>query len=315
MDLLAPRAAERGLELVRDLRPDVPTWIHGDPGRLRQVLLNLGGNAIKFTESGQVALIVELEEDSAHDVVLLFSVRDTGIGVRADRQEAIFESFTQADGGTTRQYGGTGLGLGISRRIVELMGGSIWVRSEFNEGSTFRFRVKLTHAEAVSFETMPTRMTVSSTTEESPSLEARVLLVEDHPVNAMLAGKLLENLYCDVTLAQNGQEALDLIEETSFDLVLMDVQMPVMDGLEASRRIRELEHGTGAHVPIAAITAHAMRGDRARCLEAGMDDYITKPIKADEIRRVVEKYVGLLEVDMQPPQTLTKAIRRPRRAA
>jgi len=443
---LAPRAAKKHLELICSIHPEVPHRLRGDPVRLRQVLVNLTGNAIKFTEKGEVVVAVKVEKREDRRASLLFSVQDTGIGIHEDRQEGIFASFTQADGTITRKYGGTGLGLTISKQIIDLMGGEIWVESEVNRGSTFNFRVDfevtrrrlrparggagetpssarlertladkrilivddnatnrrmlsqilkswgclpqsaadgaaaldmLRAASAQSrpfdlvvldvhmpemdgfqvecaiaadsaygqpkivflsslgsrsgsarrrksdravFLTKPIKQSVlfdalqaafdeevvfeESTQDEprcistSPSggtdgdcrrYEARILLVEDNPVNRRVAeGMLLKGRH-DVTVAENGRLAIEILEHMSFDVVLMDVQMPEMDGFETARRIRADQRYRG--LPVIAMTAHAMKGDRERCLQAGMDDYITKPLDADSLLRMVEKWV------------------------
>ncbi len=422
-DALAVRAHEKGLELACRIKPDVPRFLTGDPGRLRQILVNLLGNAVKFTEEGEIVVQCEVAADGKDPVGLHFSVSDTGIGIPAEKLESIFESFSQADGSMTRKYGGTGLGLTISRRLVELMGGRIWVESPSSSGvgSTFHFVVELgigaepttqterfgtadlegiralivddndtnrqilrdmlsgwgiSHDEVADglgaleamedatkkgepydlllmdgqmpridgFETSERikanakltgaiiimltsvdlrgaiarckqigisaylikpvkqpelldaiRMVLSPEgsdnqkdnadvvvleriREQRQRQSSRILLVEDNYINQRMTQKLLENQGHRVTIAENGQKALDTLEEDMFDLVLMDVQMPVMDGWEATRVIREKEKSTGRHIPVIAMTAHAMKGDQEKCLEAGMDDYISKPI-------------------------------------
>ncbi len=421
---LALRAHEKDLELNCQIRPDVPEILLGDSGRLRQIVINLVGNAIKFTERGEVTLRVEQESMEGDTVSLHFSVSDTGIGVSTDKQASIFEAFTQADGSTARRYGGTGLGLTISRRLVELMGGRIWMESEPGQGSTFHFsarfgvgqkmhkadcmeqpslagvgvlvvddnatnrhilqdvlrqwQMEATLAENANtalrkleeaagrgapfslvltdtqmpvtdgFELVerigrnpelgrPGIIMLSSAGEGSdrvphePGVQARlskpvrqselretivriltekgvlvarasmgdapsdaakktprILLAEDNAVNQKLAVRLLQKHGYEVVVAGNGREALAAIEKESFDLVLMDVQMPEMDGFEATQTIREQERQTGHHLPIVAMTAHAMKGDEERCLRAGMDSYVSKPINSAELFAVIE---------------------------
>ncbi|MDH7488301.1 MAG: PAS domain S-box protein [Anaerolineae bacterium] len=430
MKALAVRAHNKGLELAMDIPVHVPDALVGDPGRLRQIVANLVGNAIKFTEQGEVVLFVECAEETDDEAVLQFAVADTGIGIPPDRQQAIFEAFTQADSSTTRQYGGTGLGLTISARLVEMMGGRIWVQSEVGVGSTFFFTARFGIQKGVSVwptaelgdirgmpvlavddnETnrrilhdmlaswglrpslaangrqalammqdaarrgtsfplvitdvrMPemdgfmlieqiradtglanTRVIILSSAgmvgdaarcrqlgvcaylikpvKQSELLDAiltamapkegeakapalitrhtlremrkrvRVLLVEDNPVNQRLATRLLEKRGHIVTVANNGQEALAALGRDSFDIVLMDVEMPVMDGFAATAAIREREKETGRHIPIVAMTAHAMKGDRERCLEAGMDDYIPKPLQVEQLMEIIERLAG-----------------------
>jgi signal transduction histidine kinase/DNA-binding response OmpR family regulator len=446
MKTLAFRAQQKGLELNYCVPPDVPTALIGDPGRLRQVLVNLAGNAIKFTERGEINVEVRKEEQNEADLLLHFSVRDTGIGVRADKQQTIFEAFAQADGSTTRKYGGTGLGLAISAQLVSMMGGRVWVESPIEtgmysssegaaadsaqrqQGSTFHFTVRfglqkgeaahppalhlrelrgmrvlvvddnatnrrilsdlLTHwqmkpavAEGgrAAIESMlrasasgrPFRlmlldaempdmdgfevarqtrcnpelagtalMMLSSADQQrgsarcreigintylikpinpsallnairsalgarsaeepkmpivTPSLQIRppkslrVLIAEDNPVNQMLAVRLLQRQGHSTVIAANGRKALAALEMQEFDLVLMDVQMPEMNGFEATAAIRQEEQTTGRHIPIIAMTAHAMKGDKERCLTAGMDAYVSKPITPDELFRAVAK--------------------------
>jgi two-component system, sensor histidine kinase and response regulator len=425
-DMLAIKADEKNLELICHLPPEIPTALSGDPARLRQIILNLGGNAIKFTDSGEVVVRVEETDREKNSISLHFTVSDTGIGIPQDRIGKIFESFTQADGSITRKYGGTGLGLTISRRLVELMGGRLWVESEQGKGSIFHFTVRFTlskHAEIKArrikktnlagsrvlivddnatnrmvlkemlclwglvpreatngkdaslmvkeafdsgdpyrlilldlqmpemdgFETarnikgsdsgndvtmiMLTSMgrkgdsglcrevgisgylvkpikqselletilitmgdgrvaeprVVTRHTVQEARMRLNILLAEDNVVNQRLALAILQGRGHNVIAAINGREAVDRMKDEEFDLVLMDVQMPEMDGYEATRAIREREKETGRHTPIVAMTAHAMKGDRERCIEAGMDDYISKPIRAIELFEVIEK--------------------------
>jgi signal transduction histidine kinase/CheY-like chemotaxis protein len=430
---LALRAHEKGLELLCEVAPEVPEMVRGDASRLRQVVVNLVGNAIKFAVQGEVALKVKRESQEGKDLLLHFTVVDTGIGIPEEKRESIFEPFTQADASTTRKYGGTGLGLTISSRIVAMMGGKIWVESEVGRGSEFHFTARLglppgrpIEAAAVSpsenlrgakvlvvddnrtnrmileamlqrwemkvmsvegaeealrqlgaaceagepFELVVTDMhmpkmdgfalverirqrpelstatimmltsaghqgdaarcrelgvsayllkpirqselreaiaRVLGTKEEKgatalitryslqdarePSLSLRILLAEDNLVNQRLATRLLEKRGHTVVMAGNGREALAAFESETFDLVLMDVQMPELDGLEATLAIREKEKGSGKRLPIVALTAHAMKGDREKCLAAGMDGYLTKPIRSQELDELLENYV------------------------
>ena len=424
---LALRAEQKGLELVCHVLPDVPHIVSGDPGRLRQVLVNLVGNAIKFTERGQILVQVEIDSSSTDETVLHYFVSDSGIGIPKEKQQAIFEPFRQADGSTTRRFGGTGLGLTISSTLVDLMGGRIWVDSAPLEGSTFHFTARfgvtderpevttvdltdlpvlvvddnavnrrVLHDLLLRWKMKPTiatngpaaigAMTVAKATgrpfalvlldanmpemdgfevarriqqdpglagatimmlsssgqhgetamcrqlgivnhltkpvdqrdllaaighalarEQSgrPALPAsmlpadlperrlRVLLAEDNPVNQRLAASLLERRGHHVTIAANGRDAVAAIAKTKFDVVLMDVQMPEMGGFEATAAIREAEHATGVRLPIVAMTAHAMKGDRERCLAAGMDEYLTKPLDSKRLCDTVEHIAGI----------------------
>ena len=286
------RARQKGLELTCRVDSAVPEILVGDHNRLRQIVVNLVGNAIKFTERGHIVVRADVEAHTPGRVSLHFAVSDTGIGVPLEKQALIFEAFAQADGSTTRRYGGTGLGLAICSRLVEMMGGRIWVESEPNEGSTFHFTVRLGVS---SDSTLPARKPENHQSANRSLGEARlgtrvlrILVAEDNPVNQRLAVRLLEKWGHRVVVASNGREAVATAEKQDFDLLLMDVQMPQVDGLEATAAIRRREKATGAHIPIIAVTARAMKGDRERCIEAGMDGYISKPIRGQELFKVLE---------------------------
>jgi PAS domain S-box-containing protein len=430
---LAIRADQKGLELLCEVAPELPELVRGDAGRLRQILINLAGNAIKFTEKGEVVLKVQVEESDAQGLKLRFTVTDTGIGIPKEKLQAIFDPFSQADTSTTRMYGGTGLGLTISSRLVDMMGGRIWVESEVGGGSKFHFTARLGTAEAKAIsaeaiapldvlrtakvlvvddnptnrrilEGMLGRWEMKSSSAENgvdaltklseaqetgepftlilmdmhmPSMDGfeliekirkrpgasaatimmltsaghrgdaarcqelgvaayllkpirqselreaigrvlgvrervgaiplitryslqdagapiaslHILLAEDNPVNQLLARRLLEKRGHSVVVAENGQGALEALEKEEFDLVFMDVQMPVMDGFEATAAIRKKEEPGGVHLPIVALTAHAMKGDREKCLAGGMDGYLTKPIRPQELDEVLREYL------------------------
>ena len=453
MHTLAHRANQRGLELACRIKPNVPAWVTGDPGRLRQIVVNLIGNALKFTEKGEVILEVEQESESESSVVLHFKVRDTGIGISPEKIGLIFEAFTQADSSTTRKHGGTGLGLAITRRLVELFGGQIWAESELGRGSTFHFTIPFGRADEKVRRTWPharealrdlkvlvvddnqtmrtildellkswgmapqsvaggeaalealemartsgaafalvlmdvqmpgmdgfsvareilTRwqndapkiLMLSSSAQRGESARCRemgiagyltkpvqqsellntishvmlideetkdpgvvtrysirkgrtgmrILLAEDNAVNRLVATRLLEKLGHDVLSALNGREAVQMAGHDAFDLALMDVQMPEMDGFEATRAIREREKSTGKHLPIIAMTAHAMKGDRERCLDSGMDDYLTKPVHTVELQALLKKYepaatVAASEAEPEPIWDAARALER-----
>ncbi len=428
---LAPKAHEKGLELVCRVATDVPVFVTGDPGRLRQILLNLSSNAIKFTSHGEILIQCEVDSLQGDSVVLHFSVRDDGIGIPEDKQETIFESFRQADGSTTRQYGGTGLGLAICSQLTQMLGGKIWVESQIGAGSAFHFTARfgmtsrqkmprwvlkeesvkgkhvliiddnqtnraivremvlswgLSYREvsngpdaldelAVAFRGnhpydlvlldiqmpgmdgfevaarinegpesfgLPKVIALSSIGRRGDGEQARetgiaaylvkpikrselfntilmvlnevenpvpvvtrhtlreiyrtdpalILLAEDDPINQKVAVNMLEQHEHTITIAQNGQEAVDYACKQVFDCLLMDIQMPLADGFEATRQIRSHEKKTGGHIPIIAMTAHAMKGDREKCYEAGMDDYITKPIDPQQLFRTLAKWLS-----------------------
>jgi signal transduction histidine kinase/DNA-binding response OmpR family regulator len=432
-DMLNLRADKKGLELTCHIPPEIPVALEGDPGRLRQVIINLVGNAIKFTEQGEVALDIKMESHTQNEIFLHFTVTDTGIGIPANKQQAIFDSFSQADGSTTRNYGGTGLGLTICRQLVDKMSGEIWVESEEGQGSAFHFTARLGQQSIsktrqvpvelkdlndmpvlvvdknktnrcileellVSWQMKPTLAESSEAAlaaieqaketgmpfslaiietkmpnidgfslverirekpensqtaimmlasisqygdgarcrelgikgylrkpvkqsellhailtifgkqpagEDKPLLvtrhslrenrrHLRILLADDKPINQDFAATVLTNWGHSVAVVNNGQEAVETLEIELFDLILMDVQMPVMDGLKATTIIREKEKETDTHIPIIALTAHAMKGDRQRCIEAGMDAYISKPIDKNELFETIEKFIPTL---------------------
>ncbi len=286
---LALDAHKKQLELTCELAPEIPACVCGDRSRLRQVLLNLVGNAIKFTESGEVAVALTLDENCGDSVRLHFVVRDTGIGIPIDKQEEIFEAFKQADVSSTRRYGGTGLGLAICSQIVRLMGGRIWVKSEPGRGSQFHFAVLFAKAEegAPEHGQAENSVEVVSAAGVPTKPKLRILVAEDNPINQCLAMRLLQGEGHMVEIARNGREAVRGHAETDFDLILMDVEMPEMDGFEATRKIRRAESAMGQHIPIVAMTAHAMKGDQERCLAGGMDFYISKPVRKTELLAVI----------------------------
>jgi len=442
MKIMAFRAEEKGLELLCEIAPEVPEAIQGDSTRIRQVVVNLIGNAIKFTDAGEVALKVQSTQSEEGDNMLHFTVADTGIGIPAEKQRSIFEPFSQADTSTTRKYGGTGLGLSISVRLVRMMAGKMWLESEPGSGTKFHFTLPLvpaaepvhagpgdqadllrevkvlivddnstnrrilelmlkrwgmlpksvkSGAEAIvellaasadsnqykliisdvlmpemdgfsfvervrqepmlsaarimmltsagqrgdaarceelgisAYATKPvrqselqnvllrllvetedassliTRYSIANT--QSAGVSLRVLVAEDNAVNQKLVARLLEKRGHFVKIVENGREALESLEQESYDLILMDVQMPEMDGFEATGELRRLEKQSGRHTPVIALTAHAMKGDRERCLAAGMDGYLSKPIRAPELDELLEKYITLREAGPQTPET------------
>jgi CheY-like chemotaxis protein len=277
----SPQALAKGLQLTTTIARDVPDDYVADGGRLRQVLTNVIGNALKFTHDGGVTVTITCRERTADAARLAISVADTGIGIPPEAVELVFEPFRQADGSTTRAYGGTGLGLTISRRIAEMMGGRLWVESTVGVGSTFHIDVTLALAQGQAAD-------AASPALRPAACPLRVLLAEDNVVNQRVAMGLLMARGHDVTVVHNGQEALDAVARSHFDVVLMDVQMPVMGGFEACQAIRAAEHTTGTRLRIVALTAHAMAGDRERCLAAGMDAVVTKPVHRELLYDAVE---------------------------
>ena len=288
------RAGQKGLDLTCQVTPDVPAVLCGDPMRLRQVIVNLVGNAIKFTSRGSVRVTVELDNATDVDAAVHIAVEDTGIGIDPEQQKTVFEVFTQGDNSMNRKYGGTGLGLAISSRLVELMHGRIWVESEPGIGSTFHVTARF--GLQCSKESKPAALGLpGSTRKERPSLVGRrlnVLVAEDNVVNQKLALRLLEREGYTVALAETGRRALEICETEHFDLILMDVQMPEMNGFEAAAEIRAREQRSHRHIPIVAMTAHAMVGDKERCLAGGMDHYVSKPIRKEELFAAMEEVLA-----------------------
>ncbi|MGH9612814.1 MAG: ATP-binding protein, partial [Bryobacteraceae bacterium] len=289
---VAWRAEEKGLRLTPDVASSVPITIMGDAGRLRQILLNLIGNAVKFTARGEIAVRVKKEDDmsgvdASGACTLHFSVRDTGIGISPDKHSHIFDSFAQADSSFTRRYGGTGLGLAICSQLVNMMGGRIWVDSKPNAGATFHFTLRSEVVEVAHHR--PLAPVVEG---RRPRAGMEILLAEDNVVNQRLIQRLLEKEGYAVEIVPTGREAAAAVEQRGFDLILMDVQMPGMDGLTATRLIREWElaNPDKPRIPIIAMTAHALSGDRERCLEAGMDGYLSKPIHVAEVLETIASF-------------------------
>jgi CheY-like chemotaxis protein len=280
---LQPRAAAKNIEIAVDVTTQFPTFLEGDPSRLRQVLINLVANAIKFTEVGRVEVKVEQESFDTSGVKLRFSVRDTGVGIAPDALDLLFKPFSQGDSSTSRRYGGTGLGLAICRRLVELMGGTIGVESKPGQGTLFYFVVPF--LPAVRKDDLEQRSVVR----RDPA-GYRLLLAEDNPINQIVALGQLDALGFVADAVENGNEVLAALERETYDLILMDCQMPELDGYETSRQIRARE-AKGRHVPIIAVTAHAMKGDREKCLAAGMNDYLSKPFRQSDLVATLERWL------------------------
>ena len=301
-NLLAPRARQKGIALRFGIDATVPSLVVGDALRLRQVLLNLVGNAVKFTQHGEVVVTVVATPlsvgpfDENFDAELTFAVRDTGIGIAVSKQQQIFEPFSQADNSTTRAYGGTGLGLTISKRIVEALGGRLWVESKQGFGSTFCFSLPVVVPRedscrlAATIEALAENVSnrgVASNSGRHRGL--RILVAEDNKINQTVVTRLLEKQGHTVVIAEDGHQALVELDAARYDLVLLDMQMPLMDGFTVARTIRDKEQVNGMRIPIVALTAHAMTGDRERCLAAGMDDYVSKPINPVDLEAAIRR--------------------------
>ncbi len=283
--LWEPAARQKGLRVLSQVAADLPPVVAADPVRLRQILFNLVDNAIKFTDQGEVVVAVSLDSMTGNEARVHFTVRDTGIGIPEDKLASIFEAFSQADTSTSRRYGGTGLGLAISAQLVSLLEGRLWVESQVGSGTTFHFCLPLTiPAPVPADEDRPSRRRGPLRAKN----RLRVLVADDNPANRLLAARILEKRGHAVCQAADGHEALAMTEREKLDVVVMDAQMPEMDGLQAAREIRAREKLTETHLPIIALTASAMSGDRERCLAAGMDGYISKPINAQELLTLVE---------------------------
>ncbi len=278
-------AEEKCIQLYADIDDQLPKILIGDPTRIRQILANLVSNALKFTDKGHVKLRISVVSRDNADVDIRFEVEDTGVGIKEEIKDNLFNEFTQADGSTTRKYGGTGLGLAIVKQLVEMMHGQFGVDSVPDEGSTFWFRLPLE---------ISSEQSIAQPHDEELELKGKlsghVLLVEDNPINQMIAQKMLEKIGLESTLAGDGQEALDRLEQGNYDVVLMDCQMPVMDGFEATRQIRKQD--SLQQLPVIAMTANVMEGDREKCLEAGMNDYIGKPVVEANLKKTLARWLS-----------------------
>ena len=289
---LTIRAHQKGLRLLYIVDSDVPDLLVGDTGRLRQILVNLIGNSLKFTEKGEISVRVSTGKKNDDKIKLLFSVEDTGIGVPKNEQKKIFNAFDQVDGSSAKNYGGTGLGLAITSKLVKLMNGRIWIESPVEKehkgnsdpGSIFHFIVEFGF-----FDNLKRTKDQPGEIKQKKLINKHlsILLAEDNKVNQRLASRMLEKLGYDVEIAENGKEVIQIVEKNDFDLILMDVQMPEMDGFQATQKIRELEQNSNKHIPIIALTAYAMKSDREKCLSVGMDGYLSKPINFKDMKDTI----------------------------
>ena len=288
--LLAHRARAKSVDLAFSIAPEVPRCASGDPGRLRQILTNLVGNAIKFTAKGEVRIAVRLEAQDTRSATIRFEVKDTGIGIPPEEQHRLFESFVQGDSSTTRRYGGTGLGLAISKQLAEMMGGNIGVESEQGRGSVFWFTVCLEAHPGIAKSTPTAEPVFRAPAQRLRLNAARILIAEDNMINQKIAFRILQKAGCQADVVANGRDAVAAAARNDYDLILMDVQMPEMDGFEATSAIRAFESGH-RRTPIIAMTANAMSGDREKCLQAGMDDYVSKPIRVPDLERALGRWL------------------------
>ncbi len=317
IDLFGESAGAKDLKIKGFIPAAVPDSLQGDPVRLRQILINLLSNAIKFSHNGEILLSVAKNIENANWLVLRFEVVDMGIGVPSDAQTKIFEIFSQGDESTTRKYGGTGLGLAIAKQLTEMMGGEIGVTSNYGNGSTFWFTGRFSHrlSERETHQDIEYISPLGSKDIKMENIEiiekinfpiARILVVEDNPINREVVVTMLESLHYDVGIANNGHEAVEALKQDSFDMVLMDCQMPIMDGYEATRAIRKLEAekssegGKAINIPIIALTAHAFNSDRERCLSAGMDDYLKKPLNFDQLVITLHRWLFPAKEEISP---------------
>lgn len=303
-NLFIQRATQSNLKFAYVIRPEVPSLFCGDPHRLRQVLLNLVGNAIKFTSEGGVCISVSLDQENNRLITLRFSIKDTGIGISENRKAELFNAFTQGDASTTRKYGGTGLGLTISKRLIEMMNGQIGVYSKVGEGSTFWFTVQLQKQtltnqnqfdiprKKMKEKLLPNQIGNRQSGQDNREKKFRILLAEDNIINQKLTVAFLETGGYQIDVVSNGIDAVKAVESIRYDLILMDVQMPEMDGLETTRKIRSSSSGAwNPDIPIIAVTAHAMKGDREKCIDAGMNDYITKPVNLKKLHSTINLWL------------------------
>lgn len=292
IQILSFSSNDKGLSIHTSIDDSIPEYVIGDPVRIRQILLNFGGNAVKFTEKGSVSFDIEMIDSTEKASTIKFSVSDTGPGISKEKQEDIFGSFTQGDTSTTRKFGGTGLGLSICKQLVDLMKGEIGLESEPKKGSTFWFTVSFKKVNEKTNGDSEIAVTIN---QGFPDLDqpVKILIAEDNKINQIVARKILEKENFEVHIVETGKQAVEAVQTGEYSFVFMDIQMPEMDGYEATQAIRELEKDTGTHIPIIALTASAMEKDREKCLNAGMDEYLPKPIDKEELLRILNKIARL----------------------
>jgi signal transduction histidine kinase/CheY-like chemotaxis protein len=307
LETLRTQAVSKNLPLIIDAPPFGTVKVIGDPGRYNQILVNLVGNAIKFTRQGSINVKLMIESFTANEFSLRCEVRDTGIGIKPEVMGKLFNAFTQADSSTTRRFGGTGLGLAIVRRLCELMGGTCGATSDEGKGSCFWFTLKM---KCDVGNTVDTRVTPVPSTDAVPnSALIHVLIVEDNPLNQEVALAMLETLSCKCSVVENGAKALEMLKQPhAFDVVLMDCQMPVMDGYESTRLYRDYEAALhrSSRLPVVALTANAMQGDRELCLNSGMDDFLSKPFRMAELRSTLAKWSPRFAASLHPAPALAQ---------
>ena len=295
--LTSEAAKKKGLIVRVQIAPDIPAELRGDPVRLRQILFNLVGNAIKFTEQGWIHVSVKAvscSQDDSDAMVLRWTVKDSGIGMTADQQARLFGAYSQAEVSTARRFGGTGLGLMICRQLVDLMGGTITVESTPGKGSSFTYCTNLLPGIQRTASVQAVKPSITSMTDHTTPL--RILVVDDNEINQVVACKFLQKLGCQVEVARNGREAIDSIAQATYDAVLMDCEMPEMNGYDATQEIRRQEQNTSRHLPIVALTGHASSEDEQKCLQAGMDDVVTKPITLPTLRAKLERLLAQTDI-------------------
>jgi CheY-like chemotaxis protein len=295
VQMLSFASEKKGLKLEHTYPDNLPRYFIADEGRVRQILINLISNAVKFTEKGGVSITVNSESSHPDFESIYIFVKDTGIGIAEDVQTMLFNKFIQVDSTSTRKFQGTGLGLAISRHLARLMDGDITLKSTLGDGSEFSVLLKIPKADNKQIEEYVSHKFRSALPSSPTELfKARELLAEDNQINQAVASHILERLQCSVTVVENGKEAVEILGTEKFDIVFMDCQMPVLDGYSATQTIRNQEKN-GQHIPIVAMTAHAIEGDRMKCIDSGMDDYISKPIDMDELIRILDNLCGHLK--------------------